>query len=103
MVLNKFTDLRVIVYLSFLLYGCKISVEFKTENTGGCECNLDYFIDPEVYSFVYEIKDRLIYIDNTPPYIGGGWILQKFDNDSLVIAQNQVLKISEIIKLKKLY
>lgn len=57
MVLNKFTDLRVIVYLSFLLYGCKISVEFKTENTGGCECNLDYFIDPEVYSFVYEIKD----------------------------------------------
>lgn len=34
-----------------------ISVEFKTEDTRVCECKLDYFIDPEVYSFVYEIKD----------------------------------------------
>ena len=80
-----------------------ISVEFTTEDTGICECKLDYFIDPEIYSFMYEIKDQLIYIKNTPPYIGGGWILQKFDNDSLVIAQNQALTISEIIKLKKLY
>lgn len=80
-----------------------ISIEFTTEDAGICECKLDYFIDPEIYSFTYEIKDQLIYIKNTPPYIGGGWILQKFDNDSLVIAQNQALTISEIIRLKKLY
>lgn len=80
-----------------------ISIEFKSENAGVCECKLDYFIDPEIYSFTYEIKDKLIYINDTPPYIGGGWLLQKFDNDSLVIAQLEALTTSEIIKLKKLY
>lgn len=80
-----------------------ISMEFTSESTGVCECKLDYFIDPEIYSFAYEIKDRLIYINNTPPYIGGGWILQKFDNDSLIIAQSQALTTSELIRLKRLY
>lgn len=80
-----------------------ISMEFLSENKGVCECKLDYFIDPEIYSFTYEVKDKMIYIKDTPPYIGGGWLLQKFDNDSLIIAQSQVLSISEIIRLKRLY
>lgn len=81
----------------------EIRMEFTTENEGICECKLDYFIDPETYTFTYEIKDKLMHIKNPPPYIRGGWILQKFDKDSLVIAQTPALTDWEIIKLKKLY
>lgn len=78
-----------------------INIIFYTESSGLCEYKLDYHIDPEITSFKYEISDKLMFIQG-PAAIYGNWILQKYDGDSLVIADGtSAFTNSEIMKLKR--
>lgn len=78
-----------------------INIIFYTESSGLCEYKLDYHIDPEITSFKYEISDKLMFIQG-PTAIYGNWILQKYDGDSLVIADGtSAFTNSEIMKLKR--
>lgn len=78
-----------------------IKIVFYTEIRGVCEYEFDYNIDPEIISFEYEISDKSMYFDGPLP-IHGSWILQKYDGDSLEIADSKAaFTNSRIIKLKR--
>lgn len=77
-----------------------VNIVFYTESTGVCEYKLDYHIDPEMKDFEYEIQNKYIHFSGA--ILTGKWILQKYDGDSLVIADNKAaFTNSEILKLKK--
>lgn len=76
------------------------NIVFYTVNTGVCEYKFDYHIDPEKKDFEYEIQDKYIHISGA--ILTGKWILQKYDGDSLVIADNKAaFTNSDILKLKR--
>lgn len=65
-----------------------IKIVFYTEKKGVCEYKFDYHIDPETISFEYEISDKFMYIDGPLP-IHGNWIQQKYNGNSLEIADSK--------------
>lgn len=78
-----------------------IKFVFYTESKGVCEYKFDYNIDPEIISFEYEISDKFMYIDGPLP-VHGNWILQKYNGDSLEIADSKAaFTDSRMIKLKR--
>lgn len=77
-----------------------VNMVFYTVSTGVCEYKLDHHIDPEMKDFEYEIQDKYIHIAGA--ILTGKWIVQKYDGDSLVIADNKAaFTNSDIIKLKR--
>ena len=78
-----------------------IRIVFYTEKRGVCEYKFDYNIDPGTISFEYEISDKFMYIDGPLP-IHGNWIQQKYNGNSLEIADSKAaLTNSRMIKLKR--
>ena len=78
-----------------------IKIVFYTEKKGVCEYKFDYHIDPETISFEYEISDKFMYIDGPLP-IHGNWIQQKYNGNSLEIADSKAaFTNSRMIKLTR--
>lgn len=76
-------------------------IVFYTEKKGVCEYKFDYHIDPETISFEYEISDKFMYIDGPLP-IHGNWIQQKYNGNSLEIADSKAaFTNSRMIKLTR--
>ena len=72
-----------------------IKIVFYTEKKGVCEYKFDYHIDPETISFEYEISDKFMYIHRN-------WIQQKYNRNSLEIADSKAaFTNSRMIKLTR--
>lgn len=77
-----------------------VNIVFYTESKGVYEYKLDYQINPEKKDFEYEIQDKYMHFSGA--ILTGRWILQKYDGDSLVIADNKAaFTDSKILKLKR--
>ena len=100
---EKYENGELADYYAIIRGGAKgsIKIVFYTEKKGVCEYKFDYHIDPETISFEYEISDKFMYIDGPLP-IHGNWIQQKYNGNSLEIADSKAaFTNSRMIKLTR--